>query len=203
MKQFVTIFFVTVLAGCSFGPAVRTTPVIYDLGAPRAATTGNKNISASVLVHNVEAPFWLDTPAIVYRLKSEAGRQQTYANSHWVAAPAALLTQSLRDRLAQVSAGGVVNAADGVRADYALRVELEDFAQVFEQADTSRGVVMARASLINAARRTLVAQRDFAFERTAATPDAAGGVAALTEAGNDLIDAIVAWVAANIAAGGQ
>ena len=200
MKQFLTIFFATVLIGCSFGPAVRETPITYDLGAPRVAATGTKSISASVLVHNVAAPFWLDTPAIVYRLNREAGRQQTYANSRWVASPAALLTQLLRERLAQAGTGGVVSSADGVRADYTLHVELEDFAQVFEQADASHGVVMARASLVNAAQRTLVAQKDFSFEHAAATPDAEGGVRALTEAGNDLINAIVAWAADNIAA---
>ncbi len=204
MKKLLIMLFAVVLAGCSLGPAVKNTPVTYDLGAPHINdAASSKTINVSLLVHNVTAPFWLDTPAIVYRFKQDAGRQQSYADSRWVASPAALLTQRLRDRLTQASTGGVVGAADGVRADYTLRVELEDFAQVFDQADTSRGIIMARASLVNAAQRMLVAQKDFTFEHTATTPNAEGGVYALTEAGDDLIDAIVTWTAANIATVGK
>jgi len=200
MKNLLMMLFVAVLAGCSLGPAVKKTPVTYDLGAPHINdAASSKTINVSLLVHNVTAPFWLDTPAIVYRFKQDAGRQQSYADSQWVASPAALLTQRLRDRFTQASTGGVVGAADGVRADYTLRVELEDFAQAFDQADASHGIIMARASLVNATQRMLIAQKDFTFEHASATPNAEGGVQALAEASDDLIDAIVTWTAANIA----
>jgi len=204
MKKLLMMFLAAVLAGCSFGPAVKNTPVTYDLGAPRTDDiAGGKIINVSLLVHNVMAPFWLDTPAIIYRFKQDAGRQQSYADSRWVASPAALLTQRLRDRFTQASTGGVIGVADGVRADYILRVELEDFAQVFDRADASRGVIMARASLVDATRRVLVAQKNFTFEHAAATPNAQGGVQALTEASDGLIDAIITWTAANIATVGR
>jgi cholesterol transport system auxiliary component len=200
MKKPLMMLLAAMLAGCSFGPAVKQTPATYDLGAPRINDgTCGKTINISLLVHNVTAPFWLDTPAIVYRFKQDAGRQQSYADSQWVASPAALLTQRLRDRFTQASVGGVVGVADGVRADYTLRVELEDFAQAFDQADTSHGIIMARASLVNATQRMLVAQKDFTFEHAAATPNAEGGVRALAAASDDLIDAIVTWTAANLA----
>ena len=203
MRWLATIFLIGGLTACSFGPAARETPTIYDLGAPRPVSAGVTSIHASVLMHNIEAPFWLDTSAIIYRMNGEAGRQQTYSSSRWAASPAALLTQLLRDRLARASSGGVVSAADGVRADYILRVELEDFSQVFDRADSSHGVVVARASLIDAAHRTLLTQKDFTFEQAADTQDASGGVRALTEASDNLLDAVVAWAASKINAGGQ
>jgi len=204
MKELLMIFLAATLAGCSFGPAVKQTPATYDLGIPRYNDiAGGKTINVSLLVYDVEAPFWLDTPAIVYRFKQDAGRQQSYADSQWVAPPAALLTQRLRGRFTQTSTGGVVGVTDGVRADYTLRVELEDFAQVFDRADASRGVIMARASLVNATRRVLVAQKDFTFDHAAAISNAEGGVEALTDASDDLIDAIVTWTAASIATVGK
>jgi cholesterol transport system auxiliary component len=191
---------VLLLAGCSAGPVTRDTPVAYDFGPQREEAGAAKTVRASVLVSSVTAPAWLDSSAVVYRLNyQDSARWQIYANSRWVTAPATLLTQRLRSCVAAVSEGGVVGPADGARADYALRVELEEFTQVFDAADNSRGVVVARASLINSAKRTLVAQKTFTFERAAASSDAYGGVRALAAASAQLVDAITAWTAAGIA----
>jgi cholesterol transport system auxiliary component len=200
MKKALWIAAALLLAGCSAGPVTRDTPVTYDFGPQREDAAAARTVRASVLVNGVVAPAWLDTPAIVYRLNyQDAARRQLYANSRWVTAPAALLTQRLRSRIAAVSEGGVVGVADGARADYSLRVELEEFSQVFDAAERSRGVVIARASLINTAKRTLVAQKSFSFERAATSADAEGGVRALAGASGELVDAIVAWTASGIA----
>ena len=188
------------LAGCSAGPLTREIPVTYDFGPPATEAVGAKSLRASVLLQPVVAPLWLDTQGIVYRLAyQDAARPQIYAASRWASPPASLLAQRLRARLAAVSAGGVVGPGDGARADYALRVELEEFSQVFDAADRSRGVVVARASLIDTAKRTLVAQRSFSFERAAGAADAGGGVQALTAAGGELVEAVVAWAAGGVA----
>lgn len=188
------------LAGCSAGPTTRDTPAAFDFGPQREDSGAAKSIRASVLLQGVAAPAWLDSPAVVYRLAyQDAARQQSYAHSRWATAPAALLTQRLRGRLAAVSEGGVIAAADGARADYALRVELEEFSQIFDAADRSRGVVVARASLVNSAKRVMIAQRSFTIERAATSADAEGGVRALAAAGSELVDAIVAWTAAGVA----
>jgi len=188
------------LAGCALGPSQKDAPATYDLGAPRSYVASQPRILASLLVHAVTAPAWLDTPAIVYRLNyQDAARQQAYANSRWAAAPAALLTQRLRGRLAAASDGGVIVAADGARADYTLRVELEDFSQAFDAADASRAVVTARASIVNVATRTLLAQKSFSIERTAARANAEGGVRALGSAGDEMIEAVATWAAASLA----
>jgi cholesterol transport system auxiliary component len=188
------------LTACSLGPAQKDAPAVYDLGAPRQDAANQPRIYASLLVHAVAAPAWLDTTAIIYRLNyQDAARQRAYANSRWAAAPAALLTQRLRGRLAAASDGGVVGAGDSARADYTLRVEIEDFSQVFVTADESRAVIVARASIFNAAKRTLLAQKSFSTTRPAASANAEGGVRALAAAGDETIEAIAVWAAASMA----
>jgi cholesterol transport system auxiliary component len=200
MKAVAWAVSILLLAGCSAGPVSRDTPVTYDLGTLQKDAATPKTIRSGVLLHGVAAPVWLDSTAIVYRLNyQDAARPQSYANSRWSASPAALLAQRLRTGLAAASDGGVVSIADGVRTDYALRLELEEFSQVFDAPDRSRGVVVVRASLVNTTKRALLAQRSFSIERAAASADAAGGVRALAAAGSELTDAIVAWTAAGIA----
>ena len=188
-----------IVGGCSLGPA-KESPATYDLVAQPASVAGALRIRQSVLVHGVAAPSWLESSAIVYRLNyQDAARQLIYANSRWAAPPAALLTQRLRAQLAAASDGGIVSIADSARADYALRVELEDFSHVFDTTDASRAVIVARASLVNLARRTMQAQKTFTVEKPASSANAEGGVRALTAASTELIDAVVAWAAASLA----
>lgn len=188
------------LGACSLGPAQKETAATYDLGAPAAASANVPRIRASLLVHGIAAPSWLDSQAIVYRLNfQDAARQQVYAGSRWAAPPAALLAQRLRGQLAAASDGGILGLADGARADYALRVELEDFSQVFDTADASRVVIVARASIVNVTRRVLHAQKTFTIEKPAASANAAGGVQALSAASGELVDAVAAWTAASLA----
>lgn len=198
-KVTVVLLMMLTLGACSLGPEKKDAAATYDLGAPPAATAGQPRIRASLLVHAVGAPSWLETYAIVYRLNYQDGaRQLTYANSRWAAPAASLLTQRLRAQLAAASDGGILSIADSASADYALRIELEEFSQVFDTADASRAVVVARASLVNVARRTLQAQRTFTFEKPAPSANAEGGVRALAGASAELLDAIVAWTAASL-----
>lgn len=182
------------LAGCALGPQAKEQPASYDLGPARDHAAAGPVIAATLLVPEFAAPAWLDGPGIVYRLDYDnAARPQSYTLSRWSAPPAALLTHRLRGRFAP-ALRGIVTGAHGARADYALRVELEDFSQSFEAPDRSRVAVRVRASLVDVAGRTLVAQRAFAIERPAPSPDARGAVAALGEAGDELIEHLLAWV---------
>ena len=182
------------LAGCALGPQTREQPVSYDLGPPRSHAAANPRIAATLLLPEVSAPAWLDGQGIIYRLSYEnAARPQAYAQSRWAAPPAALLTQRLRGLFAAAAVSGIVTGSDGARADYALRVELEDFSQSFDAPDRSRVTVRARASLVDVAGRALAAQRAFAVERPAPSPDARGAVAALGEASDELIEQLLRW----------
>jgi cholesterol transport system auxiliary component len=188
-----------VVASCSLGPQRQHTDS-YDLGPPRLSAAAGPSIAATLLLPDVSAPSWLDGHGIVYRLSYDNNaRPQAYASSRWVAPPAALLTQRLRSRLA-AGAGGIVTSGDGARADYALRIELEDFSQAFSDANASRVVLRARASLVRLADRQLVAQRVFSVDRPAPTPDARGAVAALGEASDEVIENLVEWTGGQIKA---
>ena len=180
------------LAGCSLGPQLEPAES-YDLGPPRAHASANPGVPAILLLPEISAPAWLDGHGIIYRLSYEnSARPQAYAGSRWVAPPAAMLTQRMRGRFAS-AAGGVLTNADGARADYALRIELEDFSQSFTASNSSRVGLRARTSLVRLADRTLVAQQVFSVERTAPTPDARGAVAALGEASDEFVERLLAW----------
>ena len=101
MKFTLAFAALVLLAGCSAGPTSRDTPAAYDFGLQREQAGGTKTIRGSVLLPGVTAPAWLDTPGVVYRLAyQDAARPQFYTGSRWATAPAALLTQRLRSRLA-------------------------------------------------------------------------------------------------------
>jgi cholesterol transport system auxiliary component len=180
------------LAGCSIAPAPTPAPAGYDFGPAPAAP--QKSTRPALLVHDVGAPAWLDSPQIHYRLAyQDAARPQAYADSRWVMSPVVLLTHRLRLQLAASGSGGIILPGDSARTRHALRVELDEFAQVFDAPGKSRAVVRMRASVVG--NRSLLAQRNFNVERPAKTPDAEGGVRALIGASDEAIEQIIGWAA--------
>jgi len=188
----------TLLSSCSLGPGARQEPASYDFGnlpASAATATGIK-LTRPLLVFDVAAPAWLDTAEVHYRLAYvDATRPRAYANSRWVMPLSPLISQRLRQQLAAASSAGVLTPADGLRAPHSLRVEIEEFTQVFDAPARSRAVLRARATLLG--NRGLVAQRSFSLERPAATADAEGGVRALRDVADELIVQLIDWTAAN------
>jgi cholesterol transport system auxiliary component len=194
-KRWVAAVALTALAGCALGPQ-REPAVSYDLGPP-ASAAAQPAIPALLLVPEVTAPAWLDSNGIVYRLSYDNNaRPQAYAGSRWVSPPPALLTHRLRSRLA--GAGAIVAGSDGARADYALRVELEDFSQSFSSPTASRVALRARASLVRLADRVLVAQQVFSVGKDAPSADARGAVAALGQAADEFIETVAQWTAGQV-----
>lgn len=182
------------LGACTIGPQAAPATASYDLGPPRAHPQESPLIRAALVVPAVAPPAWLDNQGIVYRLAyQDPAQPRAYANSRWAAPPAQLLTQRARSRFAAASSG-VTSGEDGARADYMLRIELEDFSQTFDSAQVSRAAARARATLVRLADRALLAQRTFAVERSAA-PDAPGAVRALGEAADTLIEDMLGWTA--------
>jgi cholesterol transport system auxiliary component len=198
-RGFAIAVMAVVLAGCALLPPPPEVPASYDLGPlPRHEPT-NPALPAIVLLPDVSAPSWLDGQGIVYRLAyDEPARLQTYAQSRWKAPAPALLSQRLRGRFAAATRSGIVTSDDGARADYMLRVELEDFSQTFSAPGASRVWVRARASLVNLQQRTLVAQRVFSIERAAASPDVRGAVAAFADASDELIEGLLQWTSGQL-----
>ncbi|MCX7141899.1 MAG: ABC-type transport auxiliary lipoprotein family protein [Proteobacteria bacterium] len=169
----------------------------YDFGLPATDKEANPRLQHDLVVAAVSAPAWMDNTAIYYRLAYEdAARPQPYAQSRWVMPPAALLGQRLRANMARASKAAVFTPTDGVRVEYTLRLELDEFSQVFDAVDKSRAVVRLRASLIR--NRAVVAQQTFGIEQAAATQNAEGGVRALIAAGDEAGNRLVDWLAANM-----
>jgi cholesterol transport system auxiliary component len=196
---------VLVLGACALGPSAELDPVSYDFGpGPKSTNASGADAKPAevkfrqpLLVPEVAAPAWMDTPAIFYRLTyRDPARPQAYSASRWVMPPAILLTNRLRQRVAQVSTAGVLTPSDGVRAPYTLRLEIEDFSQVFDSETRSRGVLRLRASLLGS--RALIAQKEFEFAVAAARPDAEGAVRALTAAAEQAVDQVVDWAAEHV-----
>ncbi|MGP1677080.1 MAG: ABC-type transport auxiliary lipoprotein family protein [Giesbergeria sp.] len=187
----------SLLAACALGPKTPEGTANYDFGLPRSGRDANPRLQQDLVVAEVTAPAWMDNTGIYYRLAyRDPARPQAYALSHWVMSPAALLGQRLRASIAQASAAGVFVPADGVRAGYTLRLELEEFSQVFDAADSSRALLRLRASLLR--QRNIVAQHSFSLEQPAATPNAEGGVRALIAASDAAGEMLVDWLAANL-----
>lgn len=173
-------------------PSPGSVTASYDFGPPPEGRQA-AGLRHALLVHDVSAPAWLDSPFIFYRLAyQDATRPQAYADSRWVTSPVELFTNRLRRQLV-ASGGGIIQPGDDARAKYALRVDLEEFIQVFEAPGKSKAVVRFRASVMG--NRSLTAQRSFSVERPAKTPDAEGGVRALIVASDEAVDELIGWTA--------
>jgi cholesterol transport system auxiliary component len=183
----VLLAFGVLAAGCVGTPAALP-DIRYDFGPPSpAASTGSL---PAVKVLDVTAPAVLESDRLMYRL-SYADAQQTasYANSHWTMMPSQLLTQRLRGALS--SQGAVLTGADGVAAPV-LKVELNEFEQVFDSQTESHAAITARATLTRNGK--LIGQRTFIARAPASSADAAGGARALATASDDLVAQIAAWL---------
>ncbi|MBI4987884.1 MAG: membrane integrity-associated transporter subunit PqiC [Rhodocyclales bacterium] len=171
------------LAGCGVGSKSTSNVAYFDLGAVQPVP--NNRIVASLRSIDVFAVSWLDSSAIQYRLLYAANqRRQNYAESRWVAPPAELVGQTLRKRMLSGEAGGACR----------LRVDLDEFAQVFDTASASRVVLEARVQLVAPTGGDILARRSFNLSRPAASADAGGGVAALAGAVEALSTELHDWL---------
>ncbi|MEO5573945.1 MAG: ABC-type transport auxiliary lipoprotein family protein [Gammaproteobacteria bacterium] len=184
---------IALCTGCGTALKDKQLLATYDFGLPGQIISDNttRAIKTRLEVNAVTAPSWLDSPAILYRLAyQDAARLQPYADSRWAASPAALMTLRLRQAIDALGP-----PATGSAKQYELRVTLEEFSQIFDASDSSRVLLRANAKLINDDDRSTLAERTFAIEHKARTPDAQGAVSALTQASDDFITELLAWIA--------
>ena len=196
------------LGGCALADKPQRAAV-YDFGpgdpAEAPATNPPAASLAPLALAEVEAPPALDNTALVYRLAYDDVQQlRPYAHTRWSMPPAQLLRQRLRAHLGLRRA--VLNPGEGAVASHPapgadagvrlLRVELEEFSQVFESSTRSAGLVRLRATVVRptAAGEILLAQRVFSAQRPAPSADAAGGVRALTQATDSAIRELDQWL---------
>ena len=207
---FASILTLSVLAACSVLPDKPVRPALYDFGPGVSVNSAAAPPLASLpplpplaLDDITSAGGALDNTALLYRLAyQEAQQLRPYAMARWSTPPAQLVRQRLREHLSLRRP--VFNARDGLALNRSqnamlplrLRLELEEFSQLFTAPDTSLGVIRLRATLVEVTPggEKLLGQRSVVAQRPAPSADAAGGVRALTAATDAAIEEIDQWL---------
>lgn len=188
------------LTGCAL-PDKAARPMSYDFG-PGPLTTPPSDRRAPLpplVLAEVQAGPALGSPAMLYRLLyADAQQLQPYALARWSMPPAELLRQRLADTLGQRRA--LLGPGDGASTSTGmttLRLTLEEFSQLFDSPQQSRGLLRLRATLSQAGPggEQLLAQRSVIVQRPAPSADAAGGARALSAATDAAAEELVAWLA--------
>ncbi|MEG0150870.1 MAG: ABC-type transport auxiliary lipoprotein family protein [Comamonas sp.] len=201
---------VLALAACSGLPTAPIQPVRYDLGladlgAQPASAAAPATALTPLVLAEVQTPGLPDgTTAMFYRLNYADSQQlRAYQNARWGLPPAQMMEQRLRIRLGQERP--ILTEKDNVSATVSdkrtigvLRVEIDEFSQVFDSAQTSQAVVRLRASLIGRASggagNALLSQKVFTAQTPAASNDAAGGAQAMARSVDDVTAQVSRWL---------
>jgi cholesterol transport system auxiliary component len=196
MRQLPLVLVLCAFSGCGLLPSRAPPKMEFDFGPEANAPAGSAPLSQQELVvYDVTAPTWMDGNAMYYRLAyRNAAVPLPYAESEWVMSPPALLTARLRSSAAVHADGEMRPVGAHTAAVYTLHSELLEFEQIYDTPDRSHGVLRLRAALEGEGVWT---QRIFTIERPAPTPNAAGGVTALTECSDELARLLGEWVSAN------
>ena len=194
------------LAGCALPlPDKPVRAAVYDFGPGALDVQATNRMAAlpAVALADIEANPALDSTAVLYRLAyADAQQLRPYAQARWSMAPAQLVRQRLREHLGQRRA--VISPGEGILAGsgatpgtpLTLRIELEEFSQLFESVEKSVGLLRLRATVVQASAQgdRLVAQRSVVVQRPAPSADASGGVRALTAATDAAIAELDTWL---------
>lgn len=199
----VATFAAIFLAGCSALPQPPVRPVLYDLGPGQLAPAAEQPPLPALALADVQSAGPVDgSTAVYYRLAYADARQlRPYQSARWSQPPAVLLEQRLRavlgERRAVLRADkALIAARQGQAPTAVLRVELEEFSQIFTGEQGSTGVVRLRATLVEPTPtgEQLLGQRLFVAQQAATSADAAGGTRALAEATQQAAQALAQWL---------
>lgn len=164
---------------------------VYDLGTP----PDRQKVAVVPLAVEVRAPYWFDSLGIEYRLAyADPGRLRDYSQARWAAPPAMLVQQRLVQQL------GLVPQGQG-GAKCLVRVDIDEFSQIFDAPASSHGSLQARVALLDN-RRNAVSERSLKIEKPAPSQDSRGGIVALGAAVDELARKLGAWES-ELAANGQ
>jgi cholesterol transport system auxiliary component len=168
----------------------------YDFGPLPAAAAAPATPASpvAIIIADIGGPASLDSERMHYRLLyADARQSRPYAYNQWTSTPLQLLTQRMKARIAQAGVK-VLSTTDAAASTNLLRMEVEDFAQNFDTATSSSGVVRLRASVFRS--HKLVDQKTFSRSAPAPSADAAGGARALADASDAVAADVLAWLAA-------
>ncbi len=194
------------LTACAL-PKQTVRPVVYDFGpGSRGASLvpGLTTLTPLVLDEVVASPA-LDNTAVQYRLAYVDEQQlRPYKQARWSMMPSQLIRQRLREHLGQhrtLLDPGDHSVFDGSRRlapapPLTLRLELEEFSQLFESPDKSVGLLRLRATAIqtSATGEKRITQRHVVVQQPAPSADAPGGVRAMAAATDAAMREIDEWL---------
>lgn len=180
---------VLLLSGCAGAIRNQAPRAYHDLGEVRQGLGRSARPTFPLRNLDVVAPSWLDNTAMQYRLAYDSDtRRRNYTESRWVAPPPDLVQQALRR---MVVASGTEVPAGGCR----LRVDLDEFVQVFEAPAQSETRLEARAVLLAPRTERLLARKGFRIREAGAGADAAGGAKAHAAGVRQLAVELRDWLA--------
>lgn len=177
---------------------------IYDFGlspyaaTPSTSTSTPASVKAPIVLVPLTARGVVDGTGVLYRLGyADAHQLLPYTQSRWTMPIPQLLHQRLQQYVGQSRA--VLQPKQGVNmavGTLRLHGEVEEFSHWFDAPQSSKAVVRIVITLgrvQNGGKEEFVAQRRFTAERPAPSPDATGGVMALTQASDTVIAEIAQW----------
>lgn len=169
--------------GCTSLFPAQPAAVVFDLGEPPRLEQSPMLVPGKI---EVRAPSWLDTPAMQYRLAYQLpASRDAYTASKWAAPPAEMMQRMIARTL---------GIGDDPGRPCRLRVELDEFVQVFKDPQLSESRLLARVELIDTRGGARLASTEFEISQAAASPDARGGVAAHQNGVSRLISGTANWL---------
>ncbi|HYE36336.1 hypothetical protein [Methylocaldum sp.] len=181
MKRFVLAKLLPVVlavSSCTLSPEKSPPSRFHDLGPLPSRADGSPAAWSAV---DVDAPEWLRGDRIRYRfVYSDPTRVGFYTLDRWIAPPSELLAQ----RFALLGDGG----------PFRIRIELEEFEQIFERPGSARAVIRFRALVYELGSNKRLAERMFQLSRISPSADAAGAVASFAGLTDESVSTVRAWV---------
>ncbi len=174
------------LTACQSASPVRH----YDM-QQNAAIAPVKSSGFKIQLADIQVAEPFEGQQIWYRLLyQETAELRPYAESRWSMPPAQLLAQRLKNRWlqAEIQVAGMQHGVAGLPR---LKLELDDFSQHFSSSQHSVARLSLRASLIH--QHQLLAQKAFYVQQASRSADAVGGVKAMTEAVDQMLDQLQVW----------
>lgn len=179
------------LAACAVGGNKAAAPPSFDLGPlNRPALPVGVAPLPELQLTEISAPPWLATTGIAYRLSYRSEFQaQYYRDSRWLAPPALMLTERLRQQVALSPRSPRSASAKPM----VLRLELVEFEQRFGSPTQAEIRLSLRASLGEGPALT----QAFELVKPSPSADAAGAVQAFSAASDEILGQVLAWAALN------
>lgn len=173
---------VALAAGCGVMPERPAPAAIYDLGPGEAGALAPALAPARIIL---SAPPWLQSGTMHYRTEwNGPERRRAYAGSRWAAEPAAMLGLVLG------------RALGGGGGRCRLRIEVDEFEQVFMSPRDSEARLVLRAALLAPGAAGPLASTTLNLSEPAPTPDAGGAAVAFRNATARLAATLAAWMSA-------